>query len=310
MAGTAPTSQVYKEYNRHFLLEPTKLTRIVDTVHDCIAAVPGVTAHDNFELFLKGARHEELSSVDAVVAADNSKKHKIQRLAFHCSAAVAGASRTEYEVQIDFGGLSNSQQAPATKTKVISIAVKSDNASWNSRTLSQVEEQVERTWMHQTISLGLLIGLLAICLFFVASQFLTFFPSTSATWWLARADRERLVQMLRDHPTLTDEDLREIETRQLKNVLRDNGIFPESEPSPKNNAAAPYLLVSCIVVVIICIIVLFTCYPSAVFLWGDEKGRYDAVLQRRKVVWSILSSGLLAGVISKVWYEILSKAPH
>lgn len=122
-------SQVYKEYNHRFLLEPTKLTRIVDTVHDCIATVPGITLHDNFELFLKGERREELSGVDAVVATDNSRKHKIQRLAFHCSAAVVGSPRTEYAVQVDFGGLSNSQQTAGTKAKVVSIAVKSDNAS-------------------------------------------------------------------------------------------------------------------------------------------------------------------------------------
>jgi hypothetical protein len=158
--------------------------------------------------------------------------------------------------------------------------------------------------------LGLLITLLAVCLLFLASQFLSFLPPTSATWWLNRADRERLVQMLRDHPTLTDEDLREIETRQLKNVLTDNGVSLESAPPHNNDGAVPYLLVFSTVVVIVCIIVLFTCYPSVVFLWGDEKGRYDAVLQRRKVVWGILSSGLVAGVISKVWYEVLSKSVH
>ena len=142
--------QVYKEYNHHFLLEPTKLTRIVDTIHGCVATIPGVILSDSFELFLNGDRHEELSGVDAVLGADNSRKHKIQRLIIRCSAAASGIHRPDYEVQVDFGGLSNQHQNPATKTRVISITVNSANASWNSRTLSQVEEQVERTWMRQT----------------------------------------------------------------------------------------------------------------------------------------------------------------
>jgi hypothetical protein len=216
-------TRAYKEYNRHFLLEPTKLNRIVDTIHSCIGTIAGVTLHDNFQLYLKGDRREELSSVDEVLATDNSRKYKIERLAIHCSAV--GAPRTEYEAQVDFGGPSNSQQSHGVKTKVVAITIKSDNPSWNSRTLSQVEEQVERTWVYQTASLGLLIVLLVGSFLFLASQFVTLLPSTSATWWLNRSDRERLTQMLKEHPTLTDENLREIETRQLKNVLREKWRF-------------------------------------------------------------------------------------
>lgn len=302
--------QVYKQYNRRFLLEPTKLTRIVDTIHGCIDTIPGITQRDDFHLFLKDTRREELSSIDDVLAADNSRKHRIEMLAIHCSAGSTGVSRPEYEVQVDFGGPSNSQQSSSPKTRLVAITVKSDNSSWNSRTLSQVEEQVERTWIHHTTPLALLIVLLVGSILFLTFQFVSFFPSTSATWWLNRADRERLIQMLKEHPILTDEDLREIGTRQLKNVLRDNGALLDSDASSKPDGPKPYFLAAVIVAVIVCIIVLFTCYPATIFLWGDEKDRYDAILQRRKVVWGILISGLLAGVISKVWFDVLSKVVH
>ena len=81
----------------------------------------------------------------------------------------------------------------------------------------------------------------------------------------------------------------------------------EPEASSKTNVRGLFLLVAAIVAIIACIIVLFTCYPSAVFLWGDEKSRYDAALQRRKVAWGILIGSLVGGIISKVWYDVLSK---
>jgi hypothetical protein len=55
--------KVDKEYPQPFLLEPTKLNRIVDTIHASFAGIPNATLHDNFEVFLTGDRREELPSV-------------------------------------------------------------------------------------------------------------------------------------------------------------------------------------------------------------------------------------------------------
>jgi hypothetical protein len=43
------------------------------------------------------------------------------------------------------------------------------------------------------------------------------------------------------------------------------------------------------VIVVCCgFALLMTCYPKAVFLWGDEVERYAHLLQRRTILWSII----------------------
>ncbi len=78
--------QVHKEYTRAFLLEPTKLTRLLDTIHERLGDHQCSTTHDHFEVFLSGKRREELTSVDAVLALPNSLKQRIIRLVITCSA--------------------------------------------------------------------------------------------------------------------------------------------------------------------------------------------------------------------------------
>jgi hypothetical protein len=95
--------QVYKEYTRAFLLEPTKLTRIIDKIHERLADQQNVTTRDHFEVFLKGDRREEMTTLDEVLALENSRKHKIKRLVVASFASTPGAARPEHEVQVDFG---------------------------------------------------------------------------------------------------------------------------------------------------------------------------------------------------------------
>jgi len=161
--------QVHKEYTRAFLLETTKLTRLLDTIHERLGDLQCSTAHDHFEVFLSGKRREELTSVDDVLALPNSLKQRIERLVITCSAGRKGAARLENEIRVDFAGKGS---ASASNTKVVAISVRSDAVGWPNRTLSEVEEQVERTWLPNlqpiiTLS-GLLICALIVLLFQLA----------------------------------------------------------------------------------------------------------------------------------------------
>jgi hypothetical protein len=68
---------VHKQYAQAFLLEPTKLRRIVDTIHRRLANHQNTTMHDAFEVFLTDSRREELTSVDDVLALDNSRRRRV-----------------------------------------------------------------------------------------------------------------------------------------------------------------------------------------------------------------------------------------
>jgi len=60
-------------------------------------------------------------------------------------------------------------------------------------------------------------------------------------------------------------------------------------------------------VVVGCIVMLLTtCYPSAVFLWGDDAERYARIVQRRKTTWSIFVSVTVVGVLSRFLFEGVS----
>ncbi len=299
---------IHKEYQRPFLLEPTKLNRLVGKIHERLADHANSTLYDRFEVFLAGSRREEMTTVDDVLALDNSRKRKIERLVIVCSASTPGAARPEHEVQIDFGYPKPSGGTPNSNTKLVAVSVRSDDNAWASRTLSEVEEQAERTWIHHSWPIGSLIVLLIllpVMLFFLTFPFipLRFIPTGPAQLWLMSSDVDRIDAMLRDHPTLTDENLREIATMQLRNVV---GSPSPPHSTPPNQVTRTLFLVVPLIVVFACVLVLVKCYPSAVFLWGDEVERYANTVQRRKIAWNIIVGVTVVGVLSKFFFEGLS----
>lgn len=129
--------QIHKDYERPFLLEKTKLDRLLDIIHDRLGEHQGTTKREDFEVFLSGQRREEMGGAEDVLKLDNSRKSKIQRLLITCCASTEGAARPEHEIQVDFDGRTVGKNKP----KVI-VSVRSDDARWSDRALSEVEEQV------------------------------------------------------------------------------------------------------------------------------------------------------------------------
>ena len=66
--------EVHKVYTQPFLLEPTKLTRLMEVIHARIKERAGVNSHDRFEVFMNDARQERTDSLEAVLALDNSSR--------------------------------------------------------------------------------------------------------------------------------------------------------------------------------------------------------------------------------------------
>jgi hypothetical protein len=115
---------VHKEYQRAFLIEPTKLRRVVDKIHERLGDHQNSTLQDTFEVFFTGSRREEMSELDDVLALDNSRKQKITRLAITCLASSLEAVKPEHEVQVDFA-----RPKPSTdggRTNIVAISVRGD----------------------------------------------------------------------------------------------------------------------------------------------------------------------------------------
>lgn len=296
--------QVHKEYERAFLLEPTKLRRIVDTIHQRLADHTDTVPHDSFDVFLTGNQREVVTSIDAVLTIDNSRRHRINRLLINCSAKISAAPRPEHEVQVDFA-----RPRPGSgnvTTKVVAIEVRSDASGWASRTLAEVEEQVERTWLSVTRPLVALVILLLGGLVLLASQFVTLQVPAARTqsMWLNESDIQRVQALLAPGRTLTETELREVMTLQLRNVVAQwNPPKPARTPSSR---ATLFFTLPLIVVMGCGFVLLTTCYPGSVFLWGDEVDRYSSALQRRKALWGIIISIAVVGMLSKFLFESVS----
>jgi len=297
---------VYKEYEKPFLLEPTKLGRLVDKVHERLGDHANTTVHDSFEVFLSGDRREEMTDVEDVLAIDNSRKHQIKRLVIACSASTAGAARPEHEVQVDFGGQRPSS-SPGLSTKIVSISVRSDAAGWASRTLSEVEEQVERSWLPQaTPSVAVLLGiaLALLVLFAVIPPTSLRVAPDSRVMWLSDSNLDTVATMLARGQTLGEEQLRKVVTMQLRNVV--DVERPQHSSSSMQTRRAWFLVVPLLVVIGCIITLLARCYPGTVFLWGDGVNRYQGTVQLRKVLWGVIIGIVVIGALANSLFAGLS----
>ena len=255
------------------------------------------------------SRREEMSSLEQVLAVENSRKHKIERLLIVSTSSRDGALRPEHEVQVDFGAVrySPSSGGGNTTVKVIAVSVRSDLSGWASRTLSEVEEQIERTKLHYSSPMLALVGLVVFMFLVLVFQLVKIEPQKediSNAMWLDSPSLDRVEKILSQGRTLTDDEMREITTLQLRNVLLDQR---PKQPPPKGRARKAVLLgIPFLLVLGLTITLIKSCYPGAVFLWGDEVDRYSNIIQRRKVIWGVILSLVVVGVLSKLLFEGLS----
>ncbi len=127
------------------------------------------------------------------------------------------------------------------------------------------------------------------------------------TMWLSEADIHQLAKSIEPNKTLTEEQVREIVTMQLRNVVSDFGEPTStqipSSPKSKSRALVGALLLFGPVVVVIAtaIYLLVHCYPNALFLWGDAIGRYEHLKQTRTILWPIIIGTAVVGLLTNAF---------
>jgi hypothetical protein len=116
--------------------------------------------------------------------------------------------------------------------------------------------------------------------------------------WLRDHDLDRVEQILSQGRPINDEDMRDVTTRQLRNILDD--YRPKRSPQTGWSRNKWSLVIPLVILVACGFILLATCYPTAVFYWGDEVQRYANLLQRRKVLWSIIIGVPIIGLLANL----------
>lgn len=295
---------VQKEYQQSFILEPTKLDRFVNLIHERLEDYGFPNQVDSFEVHLKNNVVDELSSLEQVLALENSRKQRIQRLIVRSSAGAADDEASRELVEADFDSRAPQTNKPENKVAKISITVRSVRASWASRTLSELEEQVERTKPELLSQLAAVLALILL----IVSMVLLIAPSANPTtktdfkdsMWLNAQDLDRINEMLRQNPTLSEEQVHEIVTRQVRNVVADQK--PSNDAGIHLSRTKVFLLVPLIILTLITAYLAALCYPTVVFLWGDEVERYNRIKQRRRNLWTVIIFGFVVNVAAALFF--------
>lgn len=160
---------------------------------------------------------------------------------------------------------------------------------------------MERTWLPYTAPQSVLFVLLVVSIILLVSQFASELSPRADRMWLKKSDLPRIEAMLVEQPMLAEENVREVVTMQLRNI-----VDSEKPVQAGTNQKRALCAGSMIVVLVSAIVLLMTCYPTAVFLWGDERERYEGILQRRRVLWGIIIGVTLIGVASRFLSEGIS----
>jgi len=259
-----------------------------------------MTPHLRFEVELKGATHLETTSLEQVLAIDNTQKARIEELIITCTDSAKSEKPAETIASIDFDG---------TARATILATVRASSAPWVNETLSAIEDQAERTLQKSLFhrlryneigsalfALVILAGLLSGA-FFAAS---TLQPTKLTNrMWLSPQDLAQLEEKT-SHGNLTADQATEVLSRQIRNVIQmekqRTSILVRLTNWKTIVAVAPFLLIA-----VALIYLYLKCYPRAVFLWGDTEAWYSDILRKRNFIWASIIIAFAVSIFSNLF---------
>lgn len=289
---------VNKRYRSAFVAEKSKLTRLLGVIKNAIHQ-EGLSYEESFEAHLGGIKTITADSLQHILDLDNSERSRVERLIIRCKAGLTPNEDPTHVVEVDFDG-----HRPVDVT----ITVSSDDSRIASDVMSVAEEQVERmlerSLMHQLFNSSELgpLSALVVTAMMIGVMTVALVPLSkvgsqiSKTMWLTPTDLSEIEPMLRSAKTLLPEQANDILSRQIRNVIAQQNRSPFSVL--RDWRVIVVLLP--VVIVIGAFIVLVSCYPSAVFLWGDAEEWYRRTLARRGWLWNVVIVTLILGVIANL----------
>ena len=297
-----------KDYiGRRFEVEPTKLTKLLQVMHEKL--VGSADKSDSYVVYMVGD-HRALQTLDEVLALDNSAKHRIVRLRIHSERrAPNGAVQTE--IDIDFGA--TFKTASGSSQTGVSIEVAGESQAWVADTLSEIEQQVERSWVQHGppiafIGLIFLASLFTILIAILRPTFETnqIARDLSTTMWLTEEDISPYAEKLSRAETLSEDEQRQILSKQLANIDTLFKHYDKIHGESLRSVGGSLLAVAAIALV--GLVLFVRGYPAAVFLWGDEKSRQETRERMKRLLWPLLLAISLIPVIVQFFLPSLLSA--
>ncbi len=95
-------SVLKKEFNSPFIVDKSKLRRLIEVAEAKFKE--GGNSKFEFEAHLSGQKVVETGSVDEILALDNSKRNRVERLAINCTGTAPGSQEIKQGMLV-LGGL-------------------------------------------------------------------------------------------------------------------------------------------------------------------------------------------------------------
>ena len=292
--------RVHRHYRSPFLLDRSKLTRL-DVVITAKLVEQSADHENRFVVLTAKERGVETSSLAEVFNVDNTDRNPIEHLLVRRSVKTPDDKAPAHEVRVDFDG-----ERPVDVT----VTVTSANQKWAMETLAVVEEQIERALrsdpIHRVLNNRMFwpwTALLAVFTAYVAVVLFVSIGSRSmagpAQMWLKEGDLQEFREILAKEGTLSLDRVGQLIGRQVRNVA-------EQYRPGISSARWTLLRVSSLVAPLALVVgslmyMALTCYPLAVFLWGDREESYARVVARRRTIWSVVIGSMFVGVLANLF---------
>jgi hypothetical protein len=194
----------------------------------------------------------------------------------------------------------------------IILAGKAQDSSWVNETISEIEEQIERTIQRDLIyrikSLPFFtsIATLAICILVLVGSLAIMKTSEENMnrLGLSLEDKKQLIELKKSVET-TEQKIDFIYSVLVNSVKEKDRIkLFDSFSKPST-----YFIITPMVVIILTFAYLIAnCYPVYVFDIGDYGEYYRKIVERRKYLWSLLFSSLIIGIIANLFVFGISES--
>ena len=295
-----------KDYiGRRFEVEPTKLTKLLRVIHEKLAGTGDES--DSYVVYMTGDHRAELRTLDEVLALDNTAKHRIVRLRIHSQRRAPNSAAPHSEIDVDFGAPFKSGTSSQTG---VSIEVAGESRVWVADTLSEIEQQVERSRVQHgppiiSIAFIILASFVTIVMLLLGPRFETGQTARelATSMWLTGEDIAPYAEKLSRSEVLSEEEQRQVLSKQIANVNSLYKHYDTIERESLKTRGASLLAVAAIAVV--GVVLFIWGYPAGVFLWGDEKSRQETRERVKRLLWPLLLAISLVPVIVQLFLPSL-----
>jgi hypothetical protein len=265
------------------------------TILEAAARTTGGSLKSSVALQLKNGKRVEVASIDEATRLDNTVRNPIRR--FWLEAENGDVSST---------GVSFSAENFLDRGPFVTLEVASSSGKAGSELFAELEEQIERTFVHGAIqrlkrqpflsfvAFGLGLALSVGAILGVTWQSVPQFPL---------ADAKRLHAMAENaaSPDARLSFVFEAEKQRVEAFLALHSKSPAALLRSTFSVRGAFIALP-LATIIACSVYLWRfCYPQSVFAWGDVEERYSAIVRRRKFIWSAIMASFVVGVLSNLF---------